>query len=235
MDPIVGAAAISAGANLAGGLLGGLSSAHESRKNRAEARRQFNVQDDYNKNLTQYRVADALKAGIHPLAALGQSANYSPTIHAGDNSGAGDIMSNAISRAGDNLSRIFTEQDVESRELDLESKRLQNQLIKQKIAEVQQPGFISPSGGNNTKTPSIQDLFVPFRTKDGKIVYRLNQDAVPDTDVTNVSTWQTIGDDPGAIASWFRDVIMPRNAPTWQQRYLPGYDWLMKTTRGFIR
>lgn len=35
--------------------------------------KQFAYQDDYNKNAIQWRVADARKAGLHPLAALGSN------------------------------------------------------------------------------------------------------------------------------------------------------------------
>lgn len=48
-----------------------------------EARRQFDVGHDYATRQAQIRVADAKAAGLHPLYALGASANISPTVSGG--------------------------------------------------------------------------------------------------------------------------------------------------------
>lgn len=58
-----------------------------------EAKRQFGILDDRASRAVRTRVLDAQAAGIHPLFALGQSANLSPTMSAGSPSfatGAGD-------------------------------------------------------------------------------------------------------------------------------------------------
>ena len=58
--------------------------------NRQQASDQFNAQMD---ETLQRRVADGLKAGINPLAAIGASANVQPTIH----TAGGDDSSSFIS------------------------------------------------------------------------------------------------------------------------------------------
>lgn len=75
---------LSAGANLYGGS-----------KQRKLAKRQFNAQMD---QAIQRRVADARKAGVHPLFALGSSAGGSPTTYAGDGGigAAGEALGSAV-------------------------------------------------------------------------------------------------------------------------------------------
>lgn len=69
----------------AGSLIGGNAAA----KAQAKANK---AQLDFQKNFIKYRVGDAKEAGIHPLAALGASANYSPMAVTG--------MADAITQAG---------------------------------------------------------------------------------------------------------------------------------------
>ena len=241
MDPVTAAAAISAGTQLVGGLFGSSSSKNESRNNRKEARRQFNIQDDYNKNRLQYTVKDAIKAGVNPVVAIGSgSGHYSPTISAGGDSGAGNMIADSISNAGRSISDMIlarqARQDraiaLESANLDLEGKRLQNDILRQRLLTDRQPGIPSVGQTNSIgHTDSIQDLYIPFRLPNGEIVYRINQEGVPDTDITNISTWQTLGDDPGSVSRWFREVILPSKG-SWNDRYLPGYAWGRKFLTG---
>lgn len=168
MDPVTGAAVITAGSSLVGGALSASTSKKESRHNRHEARRQFNEQMDFAKNQTQYRVQDALKAGINPLAALGQSANVSPTISAGYPSGAGDAMGNGIARAGDAIGKAMLDKarddaayDSEAKELGLEEQRLKNRILKQQLQGVtNRPGEdMKPSMmGEGTIFKPVYDL-----------------------------------------------------------------------------
>lgn len=138
MDPV--SAGIAAGGQLVGGLIGASSAKHESRQNRREARRQFNIQMDES---VQRRVQDALKAGINPLAALGYNGGASPTIHAGGSSGAGEIMGSAIGNASKYLAKAFEEKQVddmnfdsESKALDLEGKRIENQILQKRLDQM---------------------------------------------------------------------------------------------------
>lgn len=216
MDPVTSygaAAAIGGAADIAGTVVGSASSRKESSRNRKEAIRQFNIMDDYNKNMTQYRVKDAIKAGVNPLAALGSSANYSPTISSGGTSGAGDNIARGFSSVGDRVQRAvndyYRDAQVESTELDLESKRLQNDLLKTKIETAVQPGFVDSdsaisiaevaanpdtfdlsSVGKKSPYPS---LLKKWRLPGGKIVQLIDPDAIADTDFTNIEGDRAIG------------------------------------------
>lgn len=168
---------IGAGAGLIGDIFGGFFGNRSSKRQLAESKRQFNMQYDFQRNHTQYRVQDALKAGINPLAALGVSSNVSPTVstYGGDNA-----VGNAVSRAGDRVGRMFerlSEQDTlddlnyrkQSRALDLESKRIQNDIAKAKLGAMGQPGVPDPTGERL--------LFYPTYDMQGRPRLLVNQDA----------------------------------------------------------
>lgn len=68
--------------------------------------RQFDYQKDLNSQGIQWRVADALAAGIHPLYALGPTgATYSPVSSSGGSSGAGQDISRAVMAGMDRQQR----------------------------------------------------------------------------------------------------------------------------------
>lgn len=152
----------------AGSLLGARTAAKESSRNRAEAIRQFNLQRQDNANATQIRVADALKAGINPLAALGVSQNVSPTIHSGGTSGAGEMIADAGSHLGKALEKAFEKKakddlnfDSESKKLDLEGKRLENDILRSRLNAL------------TTNSPGSETNTVPGRALDGEaLVFR---------------------------------------------------------------
>lgn len=210
MDPVTltaGAAALGAGLDFAGGLFGSKSSKSESHNNRVEARRQFNEQMDFQKNYTQYRINDAIKAGVNPLAALGMNGgNVSPTISAGYGSDSGSHMSNAFSRVGDRIQRAVEafnrEANQEGVELDLENKRLQNRLLEARIDALTQPGHVLPNDNDPITTVvdtnplmryyNPRDRVRPVRrlgqkwmASDGRIVDLWNPDAIADAEIDN--------------------------------------------------
>lgn len=188
MDPITGAAAITAGASLLGGLFGSHSSKKTAEKDRAESARQFDAQMDYAKNQTQIRVKDALKAGINPLAALGVSANVSPTFHAGGGDNSGEIMSNAISGAGSAIGKALEAKarddmsyDSQAKELDLEGKRLENRILQQRIDAA------TNKAGEGVEQPRMmgqKTLFTPVYDLQGRPRLVLDQN-VMETDADN--------------------------------------------------
>lgn len=109
-------------------------------QNLTNSQNQFNydMQKEFAQNGLSWRVNDALKAGISPLAALGMNpVSASPVMASGD-SGYGsnytDTFSRIGSRIGDSLSKLVSEDTkltVEGKKLDNDRKRLQNeQLIK---------------------------------------------------------------------------------------------------------
>lgn len=87
MDPIIGSSLISAGSQLAGGVIQGGA-------NKKEGKRAWRRTKTLNQNQIQWRVKDAKAAGIHPLAALGMSpiGNAVPST--------GSVMGDAVANAG---------------------------------------------------------------------------------------------------------------------------------------
>lgn len=241
MDPITAAAAISAGSSLVGGLLGSSSSRKESSKNRREARRQFNIQDEYNKNRLQYTVKDAIKAGVNPVAAIGSgSGHYSPTVSAGGDSGAGNMIADSISSAGRSISDMILKRQarqdraiaLESANLDLESKRLENQILRQRLLTESQPGIVSTNGNapkNNAwripmdyRLRDVGDLFLPWKDRSGKIHWFVNPDAISDADWSNIEAVRALTVGAGELS---RDYV-PRDG-SYAKRYWPKFrNWL---------
>lgn len=128
---------------------------------------QFDAQRFDNHNATQIRVKDALKAGINPLAALGVSSNVSPTIMSSGSASGGRFskFSNMLFSFFDR----FAEQKSESNELDLESKRLQNDILRAELTHLRQPGLVS--GNASMEQPPIGTDSQIFR-----VAYDLNGD-----------------------------------------------------------
>lgn len=127
-------ALISGGASILGGILG-----NNQRKKEAAMQREFA------QNAIQWKVADAKKAGIHPLYALGaQTATYSPQA-------VGDF---GLSQAGQDIGRAIdsgltsgeraTRLSGRAAELQLQNMELQNQKLASEIALTTQAGTAPP-------------------------------------------------------------------------------------------
>lgn len=141
---------ISAGASLIGGLFG-----NQQKKEGQE--REIELQKEFAQNGLRWKVEDAQRAGIHPLAALGSSgAQYSP-VGLGDNDSAaigssvGQDLSGAI-----NATRTAPErataigQKMEA--LGLERAGLENELLRAQILDITRPRvppFPMADGGYN--------------------------------------------------------------------------------------
>lgn len=198
-----------------GGLLGSSSNKKEGSRNRKEARRQFDAQMDFQKNATQYRVQDALKAGINPLAALGVSSNVSPTVSTGYGSGD-QSWSNVARRTGDRLQNMIerltaekavddTEYNRQAQALDLESRRLQNEHLRLQNAALTQPGIPDPVGQNNFLWRPVEDM-------DGNIRMVVNQD-VTENDSDNAGYLSSL---TGALVNGWID---PRTGGITSKQY----------------
>lgn len=89
---------------IAGSVIGGLFGSGESR---ASDRRQYQKEKEFAQNSIQWRVADAMKAGIHPLYALGNPGiQAGPSAYGGGNyAGMGQDISRAITAAMDRKER----------------------------------------------------------------------------------------------------------------------------------
>lgn len=132
------AAAIPALASIAGGLLG-QDAAHDTMKsNEAMFGANQDMQREFAQSGIQWRVEDAKKAGIHPLAALGaQTHSFSPISMAQtpDNS-----LGQGIAQAGQDLSRAyFATRSPQARTaeianaLQLENMQLNNELLRSQV------------------------------------------------------------------------------------------------------
>lgn len=124
---------ISGGASLLGGILGGNSS-------KKIAAQQMRMQKEFAQNGIQWKVADAQKAGVHPLYALGaNTVSYSP-VSVGDSS-----LASGISQAGQDIGRAVAATASEPGrnkilqgqmdQLALQRAGLENQLLASQIAK----------------------------------------------------------------------------------------------------
>lgn len=151
-------AIIGAGASLLGGLFG-----------MSQADKQAQMQKEFAQNGVQWKVADAKKAGIHPLAALGaQTISYSPMS-------VGMDMGTGIANAGQDIAQGIHRTRTQSQKADAYTKTaqdlslqrmgLENQLLASQIAKVNQVGSAPPMAaatdpyliGGQTQSGLVQD------------------------------------------------------------------------------
>ena len=96
---------ISAGANLIGGLIGSSNTAKANAAAAEQAELNRKMQLDFAQSGIRWKVRDALKAGVHPLYALGaNTASYSP-VSLGVT--ADTSLPNAMANMGQDLSRAI--------------------------------------------------------------------------------------------------------------------------------
>lgn len=162
----------SAGANILGGILGRQHQDEQFERNAA-------LQREFAQSGIQWKVADAKKAGIHPLYAMG-APSISPAV-----SVQGDPMGAALSSMGSDISRAaLASSSQETRNsafnnqiasLTLERGQLQNELLRSQIMRMRvgQVGPPIPTGGESsqgdipipTPDPRRADFDVPENKK----------------------------------------------------------------------
>lgn len=155
-----------AGAMIGADLIGTLINQGEERSNRHEARmqqsRNIDMQKEFAQNGIRWKMEDAKRAGISPLAALGaQGSSFTPVAigDTGSSSGTGDF----IARTGQNISRAMAagmsqEEKIQqglavhSLRLDVEGKEIENAM---KALELNRMSLASPSipGGSDNMIP----------------------------------------------------------------------------------
>jgi len=159
MDPIIGGGLIEAGGALLGGLLGDSRNASEAEKTRGWQNwwnhKNIELQKEFAQNGIRWKMEDAARAGIHPLAALGaQGQSFSP-ITAGDSGMQPSGMGAAVAEMGQSIGRAVSAQStaaertesklrLASLEQDVIGKQLQNSLLRQQA--MVGPGLPSNSG-----------------------------------------------------------------------------------------
>lgn len=164
MDPIIGGALIGVGGSLIGGLMGQEGAREQAEVAERNNARNIEMQKEFAKNGLTWKIEDAKKHGISPLAAIGsQSANsFQPTSTTAINTK--EHMGSAIANSGQDLGKAFVQsqhrQDLlnqqQGTELDLKIKEAQYGLI---LAQTQALGPRTPTN------PAINPNLDKYATK----------------------------------------------------------------------
>lgn len=123
--------------------IGGYFGAKETNKtNEKIAAQNAALQREFAQSGIQWKVADAKAAGLHPLAALGaQTASFSPsTVGAADMSEPFAKMGQGVGRAmkaAADATQRENRDEAEGRRLQLENQKLQNDVLRQRLASDQ--------------------------------------------------------------------------------------------------
>lgn len=113
--------------SLLGGVLGNKSQGSANAANLAFAREQLEYQKELHKNQIQWKVEDAKKAGLHPLAGLGVSpSSFSPISGSAVGSDY-SYLGNALHDMGQDIDRSIL--NAKTREEQKDALRLQNESI----------------------------------------------------------------------------------------------------------
>lgn len=148
---------IAAGASLASGLLARDAQKDANATAQANADRNIALQREFAQSGIQWKVADARKAGIHPLFALGASTTSFAPVSVGTVPETG-IASGVAAMGQDvgraiNSTRSATDRvgavTQAAQSLQLENMGLQNQLLASQIRKINQVGPAMPTAGDN--------------------------------------------------------------------------------------
>lgn len=115
-----------------------------------------------------WKVKDSKNAGIHPLFGLGaQTHSFSPVSVGTDFGGAGQALDREITATGSQAERSRVVQ-ARANELQLENMELQNNILRSRLAIMNQPGTPPPQptpdqawlvpGQGQTQLPSVRGL-----------------------------------------------------------------------------
>lgn len=239
-------AAIPAIASQIGNIWSGLTGQHRAEK---ESELNRNLQMDTLKNQIQWRVADAKKAGIHPMAALGFTGmSYSPVSTAfqgTDFSGLGQDISRAVMAGSTERQRqvdakraiLEQSQNDQYHTLQLQNMGLQNQLLASQIARFNSaqlgPGVPDAAPGSVNVVPdrvTVGSVGAPERSPGVVTDYAFGATSGgSSTIVPSLDMKQRIEDTPMEWQWFLRNGIIPdrsimdeytrRNPPR------PGYEW----------
>lgn len=154
MDPLTISALIGAGSSIFGGILGNKAKDDNIKAQQAMAAQNIALQKEFAQSGIQWKVADAKKAGIHPIYGLGASTqSFSPVSISSDSSSP---LGDAVTRAGQDVGRAVTAMgsreeraiQMSAAKLDLEGKQINNDIARaelaSRLAKMAQPGTPPP-------------------------------------------------------------------------------------------
>lgn len=154
-----------------------LNSANQNRINKDNA----DLQREFAQNSIQWRIQDAQKAGVHPLAALGASGyNASPSFVAADNG-----IAQAGQQISQGLARQLEDDLSEKSQLELERAKLENLKLQKEINEmgiqVNPNNIFSPSTtlgsvSNPNVPPGPESPNFPNTGLDERKIFKVSQD-----------------------------------------------------------
>jgi len=138
------------------------------------AEKNIGLQKEFAQQGVQWRVADAKKAGIHPLAALGASlVNYQPQQvgYSGGSKTRNKIAAIARTMGVGIQSAVNKVADKKMRQLQLEKEQAEIDLIKAQTGRINEPqtgGIPDPDRMNSEQIPGTEDVPVQvLKQKDG--------------------------------------------------------------------
>jgi hypothetical protein len=143
-----------------------------SRKDRKrQAVLQQRADKEYAQNSVQWRVEDAKKAGIHPLAALGMQPYQNNPMHISDDptggiKALGDAFTDAMLQKGVEEAKV---REAEAHVANMRHTRAVAESIELEndIKRKQKASFIDGV--------KVEPLMIPFKDEDGKIIYVPNE------------------------------------------------------------
>lgn len=180
-----------------------------------EARHQERLQREYAQNAIQWKVADAKKAGIHPLYALGAPSMSPSPSSVGGSSGMSDMgqdISRALS-AGMSREGQTTAFDAAVQEMTLKKFGLENELLAAQIAKMKQEVFSKPAVPNVT-LPTGAGHFVPGQSSSAQKV----QDEYGDIVENAYGLWRLGNDAWVNVKGWHQNQVAKYKA---QGKYGP--------------
>lgn len=165
MDPLTQAALITGGVEIASNYFG-------SKSNERAAKKNAELQREFAQNGISWRVADAKRAGISPLAALGMSPAEATPVHIGDDPGQGFREMSRKLYDAELQSKV---QDTKGTMLDNENKLLDLKIKSQEWEKLKHERNMRLSIG----TANVEQLYRPFYDRySKKIVYLPHDDAL---------------------------------------------------------
>lgn len=243
MDPIIGGALIGGGAAVIGGYLNQEAQKDANEINKRMSEQNMAQQREFAQHGIRWKVEDAKKAGIHPLAALGAQTHSPSSSYIGASPVS---MGDSISNMGQDISRAMLAKatpeekqlaniQLSSAKLDLEGKAIDNQIRASQLRKLQAnpPGLPSAMGqpipgqgdGAYNVTPSVitasdgQDLAKEAGMLNDYTIARTSTGLVP---VPSKDMKERIEDSVFLELPWaMRHFVTGNKHPTIPE----GYDW----------